>query len=69
MFGDGFEMATITRTGPDGLARVIVRHSWDDRESILVDAREAELVVLQRWEEFHEKALGFRPTWEAQRAC
>jgi hypothetical protein len=28
MFGDGFEMATITRTGPDGLTRVITRTSW-----------------------------------------
>jgi hypothetical protein len=28
MFGDGFEMATILRTGPDGLSRVVVRHSW-----------------------------------------
>jgi hypothetical protein len=27
MFDDGFEMATILRTGPDGLARVITRSS------------------------------------------
>jgi hypothetical protein len=40
MFGDGFEQATILRTGPDGLTRVIVRSSWAERESILVQARE-----------------------------
>jgi hypothetical protein len=44
MFGDGFEMATITRTGPDGLTRVLVRSSWAERESLLVEASEAELV-------------------------
>jgi hypothetical protein len=49
MFDGTFEMATITPTGSDGLARVIVRHSWSDRESLLVDAREAELVVFRRW--------------------
>jgi len=27
MFGNGFEMATILRTGPDGVTRVVVRHS------------------------------------------
>jgi hypothetical protein len=27
-----------------------------DSESLLVDAREAEVVVFRRWEEFHEKA-------------
>jgi hypothetical protein len=32
---------------------------------VLVEAREAELLVLQRWEEFHRKALGFTPSWEA----
>ena len=37
------------------------RHSWSEREreSILVDARGAELVVFRRWEEFHREALGF----------
>jgi hypothetical protein len=48
MFGDGFEQATILRTGHDGLTRVLVRTSWSERESVLVDAREAELVVLRR---------------------
>jgi len=68
MFGDGFEQLTITRTGPDGLARVITRTSWDNRESILVDAREAELVVFRRWAAFHERVLGFSPVWES-RGC
>ena len=65
MFGDGFEQATILRTGPDGMTRVIVRSSWSERESILVEACEAELLVLVRWSEFHRKALEFRPRWEA----
>jgi hypothetical protein len=68
MFGDGFEMATITGTGPDGLTRVIVRSSWAERESVLVEAYEAELLVLKRWSEFHEQALGFRPSWDAAEA-
>jgi hypothetical protein len=59
MFGDGFEQSTILRSGPDGLTRVLVRTSWSERESLLVDVREAELVVLRRWTEFHEEALGF----------
>jgi hypothetical protein len=62
MFGDGFEQSTILRTGPDGLTRVITRSSWDRRESVLVEAYEAELVVLRRWEEFHREALGFTPS-------
>ena len=67
MFGDGFEQSTILRTGPDGLTRVITRSSWDRRESVLVEAYEAELVVLRRWEEFHREALGFTPSWGAYR--
>jgi hypothetical protein len=62
---DGFEMATILRTGPDGLTRVITRSSWADRESVLV---EAELLVLKRWEAFHRKALWFTPSWRSH-AC
>jgi hypothetical protein len=38
--------------GPDALTRVITRSSWDRRESVLVEAYEAELVVLRRWDEF-----------------
>jgi hypothetical protein len=67
MLGDGFEQSTILRTGPDGLTRVITRTSWDRRESVLVEAGEAELVVLRRWSEFHQKALGFAPRWNHSR--
>src|SRR5262249_7119812 len=59
MFGDGFEQSMILRTGPDGLTRVITRSSWHERESILVEAHDAERVVLRRWSDFHEQALGF----------
>jgi len=45
MFGGTFEQATILRTGPDGLTRVIVRSSWAERESICVESYEAELLV------------------------
>ena len=58
----------ILRTGPDGLARVITRTSWDRRESVLVEAYAAELLVFRRWEEFHREALGFMPSWESY-AC
>ncbi len=63
MFGDGFEQFTILRTGPDGPTRVITRRSWAERESVVVEAREAELLVFRRWEEFQRKALGYRPSW------
>ena len=43
------------------LTRVTVRHSWDDRESLLVHGREAELVVFRRWVEFHREAMGSEP--------
>jgi hypothetical protein len=58
MFGDGFEQSTILRIGPDGLTRVITRRSWAERESVLVEAGAAELLVFRRWEEFHREALG-----------
>src|SRR5262245_56384076 len=64
-FDDGFEQTTILRTGPDGLTRVLVRTSWAERESLLVDAREAELVLFRRWVEFHRGWIAFRPSWEA----
>ena len=60
MFGDGFELVTITRTDPDGLALVVVRSSWTERENLLVDAKEAELVVFRRWQEFHRRRSGSR---------
>src|SRR5262245_28340665 len=66
MFGDGFEQSTILRTGPDGLTRVITRSSWSERESVLVEADAAELLVFRRWEEFHRQALGFMPSWESR---
>jgi hypothetical protein len=59
MFGDGFEMATILRTGPDGLTRIIVRHSWSERESTLVEAYEAET---RGAEALVELALRFVPS-------
>jgi len=65
MFGDNLEQSTILRISPDGLTRVITRTSWAKRESVLVEAYEAELVVLRRWEEFHREKLGFMPSWEA----
>ena len=37
---------------PDELTRVIVRSSWVERESVLVEAREADLLVFRRWEQF-----------------
>ena len=37
------------------LTRVTVRHSWDDRESLLVHRREAELVVFRRGWSFTER--------------
>jgi hypothetical protein len=49
----------ILGTGPDGLTRVIVRSSWSERESILVEASEAEPLVLRRWSEFTRRRSGF----------
>jgi hypothetical protein len=62
---EGRRAATITRADPDGLALVIVRSSWTERENVLVGAKEAELVVFRRWQEFHRQALGFTPSWES----
>lgn len=60
MMCDGtFEQST------DGLTRVIARSSWNRRDSVLVEAREAELVVLQHWSEFHREALGFTPSLDS----
>jgi hypothetical protein len=68
MFGDGFEQSTILRTGPDGLTRALARGSWAERESLLVDAREAELVVFRRWEEFDARRSGSRRAGRRMRA-
>jgi hypothetical protein len=59
MFGDGFEQSTILRTGPDGLTRVGTRRSWPSGSPGSSRPYAAELLVLKRWSEFHEKALGF----------
>jgi hypothetical protein len=62
-----FEQATILRTGPDGLTRVITaRGTAGSRCSSR--PYEAELVVLRRWEEFHREKLGFMPSWHSY-AC
>ncbi len=53
----------IAAPAPDVLTRVITRRSWAERESVLVEAGEAELLVFRRWEEFHREALGYRPSW------
>ena len=63
MFLNGFELSTILRVGPDGLARVVTRGSRNERESALVEDFEAELLVLRRWTDFHRRALGFTPSW------
>jgi hypothetical protein len=63
MFDGTFEQSTILPTGPNGLTRVITRRSWAERESVLVEAGEAELFVFRRWAEFHREALGFTPSW------
>ena len=68
MFRGGFDQSAILRTGPDGLTRVITRRSSAERESVLVEAGEAELLVFRRWKEFHRRALGFTPSWEAAEA-
>jgi hypothetical protein len=65
MFGDGFEQSTILRTDPDGQTRVITRRSWAERESVLIEAGEAQLLVLRRWKEFHGEVLGFMPSWDS----
>jgi len=60
VFLNGFELSTILRVGPDGLARVVTRDSRNERESALVEDFEAELLVLRRWTDFHRRALGFK---------
>jgi hypothetical protein len=55
-----FEQSTILRNGPDDLTRVITRSSCDWRGSMLIESREAELIVFRRWEQFHRQALGSR---------
>jgi len=40
------------------LTRVLVRTSWSERETLLVDARDAELVVFPRWWGFTAEGSG-----------
>jgi hypothetical protein len=65
---NAFELSTILRAGPDGLTRVITCCSSHERESVLFESFEAELVVLRRWAEFHRRLLGFPPSWNSH-AC
>ena len=53
-----FSELRVRRVSPSGP----VCSSWARRESILVDAREAELVS-RRWIEFHKEALRFEQSW------
>jgi hypothetical protein len=62
---DGLEIATILWERSDGLTRIVTRGSSDERESELVEAYEAELLVLEQWAEFHRRVLGFAPSWES----
>jgi hypothetical protein len=68
MCGDGFEQATILRTGPDGLTRVIVRYSLNERESLVVDTREAELLLFRRCQDFHATRSDSRVAGACMRA-
>lgn len=59
----GFEIYSI-RIGPDGLAQIteqrlgeLVSRSW------LVPATKAEDSVLDVWAEFHDRMLGYPPSW------
>jgi hypothetical protein len=40
-----------------------VRKLWAERELVLVESYEAELVVRRRWQVFHRDRLGFTPSW------
>jgi hypothetical protein len=62
---EGLEVATILWERADGLTRIVTRSSSDERESALVEAYEAELLVLEEWAEFHRRLLGFDPSWQS----
>jgi len=62
---DGFETVTILGEEADGLTRIVTRSSWQERESLPVEAYEAELMVLEQWAEFHRRVLGFDPSWQS----
>jgi hypothetical protein len=63
MLADGFEISMILWERADGLTCIITRGSCDERESELVEAYEAELLVLEQWARFHRRMLGFDPSW------
>jgi hypothetical protein len=67
LVADGLEIATILWERADGLTRIIMRSSRDERGSEfvseLVEAYEAELLVLEQWARFHRRMLGFDPSW------
>jgi hypothetical protein len=65
LVADGLEIATILWARTDGLTRIVTRSSSDERESELVEAYEAELLVLEQWARFHRRVLGFDPSWES----
>jgi len=56
-FGDGFEQSD-DPPRPAGLPDAASSSAtlWNHRESQLVDAREAERVVFQWWQDFHREA-------------
>ena len=62
---DGLEIVTILWERADGLTRIITQSSADERDSGLVEAYEAELLVLEQWARFHRRMLGFDPTWNS----
>ena len=68
MFGNGFELSTILRTGPDGLTRLITRSSWDDANRSSSSRTRPSSSSFADGRTFHEKALGFRPSWGSH-AC
>jgi hypothetical protein len=61
---DGLEIATILWERPDGLTRIVTWSSRNKRHSELVEAYEAELLVLEQWARFHRRMLGFDPSWD-----
>jgi hypothetical protein len=68
VFSNGFELSTILRVGPDGLAPIVTRDSRNERERALVADFEVEPFVPRRWADFHRRALGFTPSWGSD-AC
>jgi len=57
-----FDMATILRTGSDGLTRVITRSSLTERESLLVEATQAALQMCELRLPFGLEFIGSLPS-------